>query len=1065
MSPKKVGGSEKPKRKVVRTTIELRKEIIAKAERGVRVTEISEQYGMPKSTICTMLKNKEAIKGANVAKGVSSLSKQRTKAIEEVEKSLLLWINETQLAGDGISEAVICEKAKRLHSDIVQKAPGTGDDPGPGEMFKASRGWFDKFKKRSGIESAVRHAEGAGADTEGSKKFVGEFKELVEAEGLIPPPGHLPLKPPALLATGTSAVVKGALCDVNAVRALPGSPPPPPPHLRPTNPRRPRAGDADLPLSPPSLPFEEPHGAQRGSSGTMHAADAAAAAAGKKRRRRSINLGVKLEVVKRFEAGQKVAAIAQALGLPASSARSICVNAGKILESAQNAAPLTATKIFRSRSAVLENMERLLGVWIEDQSQRGAALSAPAVQEKARSLFEDLRQMSGGGGGGGGGAGETFGASRGWFERFKKRSGLGSLGPPGEAAGGGGDAASAASPSAASPAAGTAAGYPDVLRGVIEEGGYVPGQVFNVDETELYWKRMPARTSIAAEEKTAPGFKAAKDRLALLLAANASGDLKLKPLLVYRSETPRAIKGCSKEHLPVVWRSNRRAWVTATVFREWFATHFCPAVADYCGRRGLPNRALLVLDSAPAHPVNLEELSENVRVAFLPPSTTALLQPMDQGVVAAFKAYYLRRTFARLAGDTAGGRRSARDFWRGYNIRAAVDNIAEAWREVRPSDVNAAWLKIWPRCVVARPAGPGPAEASAAASASASAAEVLRDIVGLARSAGLDNVEERDVAELLESHGGELSNDDLVELLQQRSGEGGDEGGGGAEGPPRRTLTAARLSEAFVHLEAAMDIFREDDPNRERSFKVNRTLAGAVHCYKELYKQKKKYAARRALARLVKSPASGNAGGAERQPPPLTTPLTPPPPPLVKREQSPGPGTSPQLVVKREDASASEATAPDLRIIKVEGASEDPEDTGEESQRGCLATADQNFIEVELSFSEDEVAERPTGAAGGVGVARARPGRGRRARPARRGCAQCRKAPPAGAGGAGDDHGGGGGDDDEEDDDEDEEESDDGQRRKKRRRRRSRRRRKMTQAGEEGRSLSKGSARADCPGV
>ncbi|XP_061435415.1 tigger transposable element-derived protein 1-like [Lethenteron reissneri] len=763
-----------------------------------------------------------------------------------------------------------------------------------------------------------------------------------------------------------------------------------------------------------------------------HAANgdaAAAVAVGKKRQRRSINLGVKLEVVKRFEAGQKVAAIAQALGLPASSARSICVNAGKILESAQNAAPLTATKIFRSRSAVLENMERLLGVWIEDQSQRGAALSAPAVQEKARSLFEDLRQMSGEGG-------ETFGASRGWFERFKKRSGLGSLNPPCEAAGVDGEAASAS----ASSSAGSAAGYPDVLRGVIEEGGYVPGQVFNVDETELYWKRMPARTSIAAEEKTAPGFKAAKDRLTLLLAANASGDLKLKPLLVYHSETPRAIKGCPKEHLPVVWRSNKRAWVTETVFREWFASHFCPAVEDYCGRRGLPNRALLLLDSAPAHPVNLEELSENVRVAFLPPSTTALLQPMDQGVVAAFKAYYLRRTFARLAGDTAGGRRSARDFWRGYNIRAAVDNIADAWREVRPSDVNAAWRKIWPRCVVARPAGSGLAEEATE--------EVLRDIVGLARSAGLDNVEESDVAELLDSHGGELSNDDLVELLQQRSGG---------------TLSTARLSEAFVHLEAAMDIFREDDPNRERSFKVNRTLAGAVHCYKELYKQKKKYAARRALARLVKSPPGSNAGGEESQLPPLATPPLAPPP-VIKQERSPGPGASPQLAVKCEDVSVAEATAPDLRIVKVERASsEGAEETGEESHRGCLATADQNFIEVELSFSDDEVTERPTGSAGGDAVTgtrpgKARPGRGRRARPTRRGCSQCRKTPLAIAGDTGDDHAG-----EDDDDDDDDEDSDDGLRRKKRRRRS--RRRKKTQAGEKGESPSKGSARDDCSGV
>ena len=43
---------------------------------------------------------------------------------------------------------------------------------------------------------------------------------------------------------------------------------------------------------------------------------------------------------------------------------------------------------------------------------------------------------------------------------------------------------------------------------------------------------MPARTYISKEEKCAPGFKAAEDRMTLLLEGNAAGDLKLKPLLV-----------------------------------------------------------------------------------------------------------------------------------------------------------------------------------------------------------------------------------------------------------------------------------------------------------------------------------------------------------------------------------------------------------------------------------------------------------------------------------------------------------------------------------------------------
>ncbi|GFV65142.1 CDP-diacylglycerol--glycerol-3-phosphate 3-phosphatidyltransferase [Trichonephila clavipes] len=51
-------------------------------------------------------------------------------------------------------------------------------------------------------------------------------------------------------------------------------------------------------------------------------------------------------------------------------------------------------------------------------------------------------------------------------------------------------------------------------------------------------KCMLNRTYITKDEKSFPGHKPMKDRLTLLLGANASGVMKLEPLLVYHSENP-----------------------------------------------------------------------------------------------------------------------------------------------------------------------------------------------------------------------------------------------------------------------------------------------------------------------------------------------------------------------------------------------------------------------------------------------------------------------------------------------------------------------------------------------
>ncbi|PVD24666.1 hypothetical protein C0Q70_15151 [Pomacea canaliculata] len=89
--------------------------------------------------------------------------------------------------------------------------------------------------------------------------------------------------------------------------------------------------------------------------------------------------------------------------------------------------------------------------------------------EKARRLFEALKREKGEGS-----ESEEFVASRGWFMRFKDRAHFHNIKGQGEAA--------SADEKAATE-------FPNELAKIIEECGYCAQQVFNVDETGLFWKR------------------------------------------------------------------------------------------------------------------------------------------------------------------------------------------------------------------------------------------------------------------------------------------------------------------------------------------------------------------------------------------------------------------------------------------------------------------------------------------------------------------------------------------------------------------------------------------------
>ena len=70
-------------------------------------------------------------------------------------------------------EAIICEKARLCKVTFARDTPGSS-----AAEFKASKGWFDNFKKRTGINIVGRHGEAASSNKNAAEKYVEGFKDL-----------------------------------------------------------------------------------------------------------------------------------------------------------------------------------------------------------------------------------------------------------------------------------------------------------------------------------------------------------------------------------------------------------------------------------------------------------------------------------------------------------------------------------------------------------------------------------------------------------------------------------------------------------------------------------------------------------------------------------------------------------------------------------------------------------------------------------------------------------------------------------------------------------------------
>ncbi|GBM87228.1 Tigger transposable element-derived protein 4 [Araneus ventricosus] len=160
--------------------------------------------------------------------------------------------------------------------------------------------------------------------------------------------------------------------------------------------------------------------------------------------------------------------------------------------------------------------------------------------------------------------------------------------------------------------------------------------IFNADETGLFYKLTPNQTLKFKGEKCVCG-KLSKVRITILVCANKNGSEKQKLTVTVKSQKPRCFKNVKK--LPVHYKSNKKAWLTSDVFQKYLR-QWDKELAKK------KRKIVLLIYNYAAHiePSNLQW----IKVVFLPPTTTSVLQPMDQGVIRSLKCHYRKQLILRI---------------------------------------------------------------------------------------------------------------------------------------------------------------------------------------------------------------------------------------------------------------------------------------------------------------------------------------------------------------------------------------------------------------------------------
>ena len=152
------------------------------------------------------------------------------------------------------------------------------------------------------------------------------------------------------------------------------------------------------------------------------------------------------------------------------------------------------------------------------------------------------------------------------------------------------------------------------------------------------------------------------------------------PIIIGKSANPLCFRGIQDRMLlPCQYFNQPKAWLNSDILME--------ILSKLIRRLSREHRSIIpYMDNAPCHPEDLDEKFEKIKIVFLPKNTTSRLQPLDLGIIQAFKLEYYKRLLTHVV-SKLDQCNSASDVCKSVDLLQATRWTSMAWNDVLESTV------------------------------------------------------------------------------------------------------------------------------------------------------------------------------------------------------------------------------------------------------------------------------------------------------------------------------------------------------------------------------------------